>query len=115
VQTPRSTTPPETEEAERVDRFLCYLGTIPQDERPRAMGERLAALAEMIGPRPALALAARAGGTRLDVPSLARLARMERDQAIRTARKAGATQRTLSQHFRLTPRRIRSILKEGTP
>ena len=51
------------------------------------------------------------GGTRVRVPSLAAWNRHERDEAIRTARGAGATYEGLSLRFSLSERQIRRIVE----
>jgi AraC-like DNA-binding protein len=77
------------------------------------MGAPLWALARQIGVDAALAVAGLAGGSRMDVPSLARLKREQLARDIRAARRAGATQRALAQRFGCSERTVRTILKEA--
>jgi Mor family transcriptional regulator len=96
-----------------LDSCRSFLNTIPETEWPRALGAPLWALAEQIGVDAALALAANAGGSRMDVPSLARLERKKLARDIRAARRAGATQRALARRFGCSERTVRTILKEA--
>jgi hypothetical protein len=77
------------------------------------MGAPLWALARQIGVDAALAVAGLAGGSRMDVPSLARLKREQLARDIRAARRAGATQRALAERFLCSERTVRTILKEA--